>query len=74
MPSFQYQARSSQGDLMNGSVEAESAALAAQMLVERGWVPVTVKPGRRENDILQQLQRWYATKKLTIGDLMIFTR
>jgi len=74
MQTFKYRARNNAGQLLTGTVEAETAVLAARILVERGWIPVTVKTGKADSDVLRQLQRWYATKKLGISDLMIFSR
>lgn len=74
MADFIYKARNSSGSLINGNLEAESAHAAAQVLNSRGLIPVHIELKVVEQDLLEQLQDWNATRKLNISDLILFSR
>lgn len=74
MPDFSYKARNSNGGLVNGNLEAESAHAAAQVLNSRGLIPLQIELNVAEQDLLEQFQFWNATRKLNISDLILFSR
>jgi MSHA biogenesis protein MshG len=74
MANFAYKARNSQGKLINGQLDAESAQAVAQTLNSRGLIPLAIEPGAKDTDILQQFAHWRAKRSLNINDLILFSR
>lgn len=74
MPNFNYKARNNTGKLINGTLEAESALLVAQILNNRGQTPIVIEVMKDNVDILQQLIYWNALRVLDVNDLILFSR
>ena len=74
MPHFAYKARNSMGKLISGTLEAESARLAAQTLTNRGLIPLMIEPVKEGIDIMERLRYLQALQRLGINDLILFSR
>jgi MSHA biogenesis protein MshG len=74
MANFAYKARNSQGQLIQGKLDAESAHTAAQTLNSRGLIPIAIDPLADSTDLLGQFAQWRALRALNINDLILFSR
>ncbi|OQW80007.1 MAG: hypothetical protein BVN35_01140 [Proteobacteria bacterium ST_bin11] len=74
MANFAYKARNSQGQLIQGKLDAESAHTAAQTLNSRGLIPIAIDPLADSTDLLGQFAQWRALSALNINDLILFSR
>lgn len=72
MAMFSYKARSANGALQNGSLEASDQATAAQILLNRELIPIEIRPQleRRQNSVIDQL----LTPNVTLEEMVIFAR
>lgn len=71
---YAYKARQSNGKLINGALEAESTAQVAQILNNRGQIPLEIEVYKENQDILAQFYYWQALHNLSINDLILFSR
>ncbi len=74
MPNYAYKARSNTGKLIIGTLGAESAQHVAQTLNNRGQIPLTIEPAKNSADLLEQFSYWRALNRLSINDLILFSR
>lgn len=74
MANFAYKARNTQGQLVSGQLDAESAQSVAQALNTRGLTPIAIEPLSTGSDLLEQFAQWRALRSLTINDLILFSR
>jgi MSHA biogenesis protein MshG len=74
MSHFKYKARNSLGKLIEGTVETETPSMAAQLISNRGMIPVAIEKTIINQDVLQQFNDWQALKQLNLSDLILFTR
>lgn len=74
MPDYRYKARQNDGTLITGHLEADSAHAAAQVLSNRGLIPVHIETAVVEQDLLEQFNAWQALRTLGINDLILFSR
>ncbi len=74
MPNFTYKARNNSGKLIDGNVEADSAHAVAQMLNNRGLIPIHIEVAKQNTDLLEQFTYWRALRDLNINDLILFSR
>ena len=74
MSHFKYKARNSLGNLIEGTVESETPSMAAQLISNRGMIPVAIEKTIINQDVLQQFNDWQALKQLNLSDLILFTR
>ncbi len=74
MSHFKYKARNSLGNLIQGTVESETPSMAAQLISNRGMIPVAIEKTIINQDVLQQFNDWQALKQLNLSDLILFTR
>ena len=74
MPSFAYQAINEQGKALKGTVEAESAEAAAELLNGRGFLPLRVQERSRgwQGPRLPAFQRLFS--HVPTADLILFTK
>lgn len=75
MPTFQYKARNTRGEIVQGRIEAPSADAVANQLYNTGIIPVDIAKTSKEGDFLKSL-----TANITINqsiglvDLILFSR
>ncbi|QPK64998.1 type II secretion system F family protein [Methylomonas sp. LL1] len=74
MPHFSYQARNNTGKLLAGNLEAQSIQHAAQILNNRGLIPIGIEAAPNQTDLLEQFSSWRALRQLNVSDLMLFSR
>lgn len=72
MPSYQYQARDSRGKNCRGSLDADSAKQARQLLRERGLIVLAVQDSQEAQGQRRLGPR--LTRKVSSQDLALFTR
>jgi MSHA biogenesis protein MshG len=72
MARFSYKARSANGVLQDGSLEAADQATAAQILLNRELIPIDIRPQQeeRQNRFLEQL----LTPGVKLEEMVIFAR
>ncbi|ALS97006.1 type II secretion system F family protein [Lacimicrobium alkaliphilum] len=72
MARFSYKARSANGVLQDGSLEAADQATAAQILLNRELIPIDIRPQQeeRQNQFFGQL----LTPKVKLEEMVIFAR
>lgn len=69
MISFEYNAKTKDGAMAKGVVEAESENAAAQLLIGQGLTPLTIKSRSEKNGLLSRF-----SNKIRVKDKIIFTR
>ena len=74
MPAFSYRGRTSNGDQVNGQLEADSVDAVATMLIQQHVIPVEINPTNISTNILQSLSEQFIKKKVSSLDLMFFCR
>ena len=74
MPNYQYKARDNSGNLIEGTIPADSQKIAAQLLAAREMTPLTIKEHIVKVDMMEQLNQWQALNSLNVNDLMLFSR
>ena len=73
MPAFHYKARGTRGDLIEGTMEGNSADAVAAQLINTGVIPIDIRAGGGETPLAGLLARLSArTPDLT--DLILFAR
>ncbi|MEJ2645123.1 MAG: type II secretion system F family protein [Gammaproteobacteria bacterium] len=73
MALFQYKARGTRGDAVEGTIEAASADAAASRLMEGGLTPVDIGPAKARNDAAGELQRLFP-QRVGLPELIQFSR
>lgn len=74
LPHYQYKARNNSGNLLEGTIEADSQAKAAQRLASQEMIPISIKEHTVKIDISEQFNQWQAVRSLKLDDLMLFSR
>ena len=74
MPNFAYKARNASGQLLTGTLDADSAHAVAQALNGRGLIPIQIETAASNTDVLAQFTHWRALRQLNINDLIMFSR
>jgi MSHA biogenesis protein MshG len=74
MAHFKYKARNQSGQLIESVIDADTPQIAAQMLANRGLIPVSIQPTLINTDVLEQFYRWHALRSLNLTDLILFSR
>ncbi len=74
MAYFNCTARTATGQLVTSVVEAEDQALAAQIISSRGMLPLSITQTSINTDLIEQFNHWHALNRLSITDLMLFSR
>jgi type II secretory pathway component PulF len=74
MGNFSYKAINEAGQAVSGNVEADSVAMAENILVGRGFIPSRVKEAGRsgESSFLEQIKQRFTT--VSTSDLILFTK
>ncbi|MBN1866343.1 type II secretion system F family protein [Candidatus Sumerlaeota bacterium] len=71
MPSFQYAARSPQGRMVSGVIEAGNAGLVARQLRDKGLIPTSITAGRE--GVVHRRPKG-RTGRVRLDDLVVFSR
>ena len=71
MATFDYKGRDAQGSAVNGRLEASDEAAAADMLLRRGVMPVSITQGKAESEF--DLSLWLE-RSIPMDQMVIFTR
>lgn len=74
MAHFKCTARNATGQLVTSVVEAEDRSLAAQIISNRGMIPVSITQAVINTDLIEQFNHWRALDSLSITDMMLFSR
>jgi len=74
MALFRYNGRTTRGEAVNGSLEADSADALATHLFARGITPTDIKPVAKSQDAARDLWRRLGGGQPTITDLILFSR
>ena len=74
MPIFEYQGRSSQGQQAKGQLDAVNMDAAATTLIERGIIPVSIKPATATGKSDIKLGALFGPEKVKSVDLIMFCR
>lgn len=74
MASFEYTALNKDSHSVNGTIEANSKAAAAQLLTKQGYRPLLVKEKRSGFDPNNIQISFLTSKKVKTKDLVVFTR
>lgn len=74
MALFEYKGRTSQGDLINGRVEADSADAVATQLFNSGITPIDIAAARVQSDAFRQLSLALGSRRPALDDILLFTR
>jgi MSHA biogenesis protein MshG len=71
---FHYTGRSSRGDAVTGTLEADSADALASHLISRGVTPTSVEPAKAQHDPLGELWRNLGGGRPGLNDMILFSR
>ena len=74
MPVFEFRGRRQNGDLAEGEMDAPSSEVVAGRLMEAGVIPLNITAKREKVDILDQVNRKLGLYKVSIEELLMFTR
>ncbi|MDZ4154065.1 type II secretion system F family protein, partial [Methylicorpusculum sp.] len=74
MAHFKYKTRNPSGQLLEGVIDADTPQIAAQMLANRGLIPISIQPTLINTDVMEQFYRWQALRSLNLTDLILFSR
>lgn len=74
MPLFAYRARNSRGDSVKGEIEAGSADIVANQLINSGITPIEIQETEPKQDHLAEIKRRLGSGKPTLDDLILFCR
>ncbi len=73
MPLFNYQGRSSRGELIKGSADGMSADAVASQLFNSGITPIDIVEARPETDVFALLKRHLSQGEVELSDLILFS-
>lgn len=74
MPQFAYYGRDQKNQPVRGQMEAATTANVVDMLAQTGITPVSIEPVVEVKDAGEVLGGWLGKQKVTLVDLMMFTR
>lgn len=74
MSDYKYKARNLEGNLVNGTIEADSKVLAAKRLTDKELIPVTIEDHIQTEDFIEQFNHWWSLRGLKLDDLILFSR
>jgi MSHA biogenesis protein MshG len=75
MALYQYRGRNQRGEAVTGQVEAASPDAVAAQLFNSGVIPVDIKAaGNAAREINAAVNAWFASDKVSVVDLSIFSR
>lgn len=74
MPQFAYYGRDQKNQPVRGQLEAATTANVVDMLAQTGITPVSIEPVVEVKDAGEVLGGWMGKQKVTLVDLMMFTR
>lgn len=74
MATFEYTALNKDNHSVNGTIEANSKAVAAELLSKQGYKPLLLKEKRSGFDPNNLQFSWLKSKKVKSKDLVVFTR
>ncbi|MET1255692.1 type II secretion system F family protein [Aliikangiella maris] len=75
MPVFEYLARTSSGDSVKGTIDATSSEAAADRLISRGNIPISIKEVEQKTNLLDaDISRLLIPKRVKLQDLVMFSR
>lgn len=73
MPGFLYQARDAAGNAISGKIDAANEAAAADLLRQRSYIPIQIKPEPQNTSMAIDWQK-LLHGKVKLDDLIIFSR
>ena len=74
MPAFNYKGRSKNGKLTEGEMDSTSSGALAGLLIEKGITPLHISEIKKKVDIIDQINQKLDLYKVSIEELLIFTR
>lgn len=74
MPSFEYSGRSSVGQPAKGRMDASSADVVANQLLDRGITPITIREVTASDSFQRKLNALMGAEKITPVELIMFCR
>ena len=74
MPIFAFKGRRQNGDLAVGEIEAVNADAVASQLMSNGVMPLSITAKKEGVDIIDQINRKLDLYKVSIEELLMFTR
>lgn len=74
MTNFDYKGRTSQGDLVTGRVDADSAEAVATQLFNSGITPIDIGAAPVESDAFRQISLAFGSRRPSHDDVLLFTR
>ena len=75
MPIFEYKARRSNGDSVDGTLEANSREAIAERLQGQGLIPVSIEAQKDNSDtFLDSFKTAFQSKRVQLPDLVMFSR
>lgn len=74
MALYQYKARNSRGDAINGQMEGGSADAVASQLINSGITPIDIREVKPKQDVFAEIRRRLGGGKPTLDDLILFCR
>ncbi len=74
MPQFTFKGRGSNGQLIDGDIEGASSSTVANLLMDRGVVPISIVEKKDSEDILVKFRDRFDLYDISIEELLMFTR
>ncbi len=74
MPHYEFKGRSRNGQPIDGQIEGSSSNAVASLLMDRGVIPISITEKKIEVDILEVFKDRFDLHKISIEELLMFTR
>ncbi|NOT86217.1 MAG: type II secretion system F family protein [Methylococcaceae bacterium] len=74
MPHFKCQVRNADGKRVVSIIEADNPALAAKILSNQGFTPLTITKTNPRPDVIQQFNDWQSLRNISLNDRLLFCR
>lgn len=74
MPSFDFQGRGNNGQLVTGEIDGANSAAVAGLLMDRGIIPISIVEKQNKTDYVALIEEKLNLQKVSIEELLMFTR
>ncbi len=74
MPQYTFKGRGNNGQLIDGEIEGASSSTVANLLADRGVIPISIVEKETREDILVKIRDRFDLYDISIEELLMFTR
>ncbi|NNE63134.1 MAG: type II secretion system F family protein [Gammaproteobacteria bacterium] len=74
MPQYSFKGRGDNGQLIDGEIEGASSSTVANLLMDRGVIPISIVEKKNSEDLLAKIRDRFDLYDISIEELLMFTR